>query len=75
MWHHVLHFNLELLMNYDIVISFSKLRHSSLELKSAFSVKALHHIRQIAQETSGDVTHTLGKQPAVLRAFRQKLSR
>ncbi|KAJ9684606.1 hypothetical protein PVL29_016866 [Vitis rotundifolia] len=48
---------------------------SSKLVAQKMTVAALHHIRQIAQETSGDVTHTLGKQPAVLRAFRQKLSR
>jgi hypothetical protein len=37
--------------------------------------KALRHIRQIAQETSGEVVYALGRQPAVLRTFSQRLSR
>lgn len=38
-------------------------------------LKALRYIRQIAQETSGEVVYGLGRQPAVLRTFSQKLSR
>jgi hypothetical protein len=40
-----------------------------------YAVKALRHIRQIAQETSGEVVYALGRQPAVLRTFSQRLSR
>lgn len=39
------------------------------------TIKALRHIRQIAQETSGEVVYALGRQPAVLRTFSQRLSR
>ncbi|XP_068664718.1 homeobox-leucine zipper protein REVOLUTA-like isoform X2 [Aristolochia californica] len=39
------------------------------------SSKALRHIRQIAQETGGEVVYGLGRQPAVLRTFSQRLSR
>jgi len=39
----------------------------------SYSVKALRHIRQIAQETSGEIVYALGRQPAVLRTFSQRL--
>lgn len=42
---------------------------------SIFLVKALRYIRQIAQETSGEVVYGLGRQPAVLRTFSQRLTR
>jgi hypothetical protein len=38
-------------------------------------IQALRHLRQIAQETSGEVVYALGRQPAVLRTFSQRLSR
>ena len=40
-----------------------------------FLLQALRHVRQIAQETSGEVQYGGGRQPAVLRTFSQKLSR
>lgn len=46
------------------------LNYSFEELK-----EALRYIRQIAQETSGEVAYGLGRQPAVLRTFSQRLSR
>ncbi|XP_004505999.1 homeobox-leucine zipper protein REVOLUTA [Cicer arietinum] len=39
------------------------------------TIAALRYIRQIAQESSGEVTYGLGRQPAVLRTFSQRLSR
>ncbi|CAK8576229.1 unnamed protein product [Lathyrus sativus] len=39
------------------------------------TIAALRYIRQIAQETSGEVVYGLGRQPAVLRTFSQRLSR
>ncbi|CAA2987512.1 homeobox-leucine zipper REVOLUTA [Olea europaea subsp. europaea] len=39
------------------------------------TIAALQYIRQIAQETSGEVAYGLGRQPAVLRTFSQRLSR
>ncbi|KAH6814640.1 Homeobox-leucine zipper family protein / lipid-binding START domain-containing protein [Perilla frutescens var. frutescens] len=39
------------------------------------TIAALRYIRQIAQETSGEVVYGLGRQPAVLRTFTQRLSR
>lgn len=38
-------------------------------------VQAMRHIRQIAQETSGEIQYGGGRQPAVLRTFSQRLSR
>ncbi|CAD5176134.1 unnamed protein product [Musa acuminata subsp. malaccensis] len=39
------------------------------------TIAALRHLKQIAQETSGEVPFGGGRQPAVLRAFSQRLSR
>ncbi|URD89665.1 Homeobox-leucine zipper protein [Musa troglodytarum] len=39
------------------------------------SLVALRHLTQIAQEISGEVPYGGGRQPAVLRAFSQRLSR
>jgi homeobox-leucine zipper protein len=39
------------------------------------TVAALRHVRQIAQETSGEVQYSGGRQPAVLRTFSQRLCR
>jgi len=38
-------------------------------------LQALRHIRQIAQETSGEIQYGGGRQPAVLRTFSQRLCR
>lgn len=35
----------------------------------------MRYIRQLAQETNGEVVYGLGRQPAVLRTFSQRLSR
>lgn len=40
-----------------------------------FILQALRHIRQIAQETSGEIQYGGGRQPAVLRTFSQRLCR
>ncbi|XP_068320891.1 homeobox-leucine zipper protein HOX32-like [Pyrus communis] len=37
------------------------------------TISALRHIRQIAQESSGEIQHGGGRQPAVLRTFCQRL--
>ncbi|CAL9060380.1 unnamed protein product [Musa banksii] len=44
-------------------------------LAQKMTIAALHHLRQIAQETSGEVPYGGGRQPAVLRTFSQRLSR
>ncbi|CAF2290485.1 unnamed protein product [Brassica napus] len=51
------------------------LYESSKILAQKMTVAALRHVRQIAQETSGEVQYGGGRQPAVLRTFSQKLSR
>lgn len=57
---------------YDLTIVF--VIYLSTECTFVF-VKALRYVRQIAQETSGEVVYGLGRQPAVLRTFSQRLSR
>ncbi|XP_073101390.1 homeobox-leucine zipper protein HOX9 isoform X2 [Elaeis guineensis] len=51
------------------------LYESSRVVAQKVTVAALHHLRQIAQEMSGEVVYALGRQPAVLRTFSQRLSR
>ncbi|XP_051183882.1 homeobox-leucine zipper protein HOX10 [Lolium perenne] len=48
---------------------------SSRVVAQKMTTAALRHVRQIAQETSGEVVYPLGRQPAVLRTFSQRLSR
>ncbi|KAL8103312.1 homeobox-leucine zipper protein ATHB-14-like [Apium graveolens] len=51
------------------------LYESSTILAQKMTMASLRHIRQIAQETSGEIKYTGGHRPAVLRAFRQRLCR
>ncbi|CBI30999.3 hypothetical protein AAG906_028927 [Vitis piasezkii] len=51
------------------------LYESSKILAQKTTVAALRHIRQIAQETSGEIQYGGGRQPAVLRTFSQRLCR
>ncbi|KAK1290562.1 Homeobox-leucine zipper protein HOX9 [Acorus calamus] len=51
------------------------LYESSKVVAQKLTIAALHHIKQIAQEISGEVVYNLGRQPAVLRTFSQRLSR
>nr|BAQ19376.1 phabulosa [Sarracenia purpurea] len=51
------------------------LYESSKILAQKTTVAALRHIRQIAQESSGEVQYSGGRQPAVLRTFSQRLCR
>ncbi|XP_020682623.1 homeobox-leucine zipper protein HOX32-like [Dendrobium catenatum] len=44
-------------------------------LAQRMTIAALHHIRQIGYETSGEASYDGGRQPAVLRTFSQRLSR
>ncbi|KAL5565679.1 hypothetical protein UlMin_028843 [Ulmus minor] len=48
---------------------------SSKVVAQKLTIAALRYIRQIAQETSGEVVYSLGRQPAVLRTFSQRLIR
>ncbi|XP_010520372.1 PREDICTED: homeobox-leucine zipper protein REVOLUTA-like [Tarenaya hassleriana] len=51
------------------------LYESSKVIAQRMTITALRYIRQIAQETNGEVVYGLGRQPAVLRIFSQRLSR
>ncbi|KAL4627762.1 hypothetical protein ACB092_05G189500 [Castanea dentata] len=51
------------------------LYESSKILAQKMTVAALRHIRQIAQESSGEIQYGGGRQPAVLRTFSQRLCR
>ncbi|OIW03924.1 hypothetical protein TanjilG_30200 [Lupinus angustifolius] len=51
------------------------LYESAKMVAQKMTIAALRYIRQIAQETSGEVVYALGRQPAVLRTFSQRLSR
>lgn len=51
------------------------LYQSSKVVAQKMTIAALRFVRQIAQETSGEVVYGLGRQPAVLRTFSQRLSR
>ncbi|PSR86593.1 Homeobox-leucine zipper protein like [Actinidia chinensis var. chinensis] len=48
---------------------------SSKVVAQQMTIPSLRYIRQIAQETSGEVVYGMGRQPAVLRTFSQRLSR
>lgn len=51
------------------------LYESSKILAQKMTIAALRHIRQIAQETSGEIQYGGGRQPAVLRTYSQRLCR
>ncbi|KAF5727453.1 putative DNA binding protein [Tripterygium wilfordii] len=51
------------------------LYESSKVVAQKMTIAALRYIRQIAQETSGEIVYGFGRQPAVLRTFSQRLSR
>ncbi|KAL8089849.1 hypothetical protein AgCh_039351 [Apium graveolens] len=51
------------------------LYESSKVVAQKMTIAALRYIRQIAQETSGEVIYGMGRQPAVLRTFSHRLSR
>ncbi|KAG8655252.1 homeobox-leucine zipper protein REVOLUTA isoform X2 [Manihot esculenta] len=70
--HIVDHLNLEA---WSVPEVLRPLYESSKVVAQKMTIAALRYIRQIAQETSGEVVYGLGRQPAVLRTFSQKLSR
>ncbi|XP_044504279.1 homeobox-leucine zipper protein REVOLUTA-like [Mangifera indica] len=70
--HIVDHLNLEA---WSVPEVLRPLYESSKVVAQRMTIAALRYIRQIAQETSGDVVYGLGRQPAVLRTFSQRLSR
>ncbi|XVE79763.1 hypothetical protein DITRI_Ditri14bG0082700 [Diplodiscus trichospermus] len=70
--HIVDHLNLEA---WSVPEVLRPLYESSKVIAQKMTIAALRFIRQIAQETSGEVVYGLGRQPAVLRTFSQRLSR
>ncbi|KAL0417720.1 UNVERIFIED_CONTAM: Homeobox-leucine zipper protein REVOLUTA [Sesamum radiatum] len=70
--HIVDHLNLEA---WSVPEVLRPLYESSKVVAQKTTIAALKYIRQIAQETSGEVVYGLGRQPAVLRTFSQRLSR
>ncbi|KAL3518386.1 hypothetical protein ACH5RR_020975 [Cinchona calisaya] len=70
--HIVDHLNLEA---WSVPEVLRPLYESSKVVAQKMTIAALRYIRQIAQETSGEVVYGLGRQPAVLRTFSQRLSR
>ncbi|KAL2938351.1 Homeobox-leucine zipper protein REVOLUTA [Bienertia sinuspersici] len=70
--HIVDHLNLEA---WSVPEVLRPLYQSSKVVAQKMTIAALRYIRQIAQETSGEVVYGLGRQPAVLRTFSQRLSR
>ncbi|XP_021745941.1 homeobox-leucine zipper protein REVOLUTA-like [Chenopodium quinoa] len=70
--HIVDHLNLEA---WSVPEVLRPLYQSSKVVAQKMTIAALRYIRQIAQETSGEVVYSLGRQPAVLRTFSQRLSR
>ncbi|PPD66660.1 hypothetical protein GOBAR_DD36466 [Gossypium barbadense] len=69
--HIVDHLNLEA---WSVPEVLRPLYESSKVVAQKMTIAALHYIRQIAQETSGEVVYGPGRQPAVLRTFSQRLS-
>ncbi|POO01238.1 Octamer-binding transcription factor [Trema orientale] len=70
--HIVDHLNLEA---WSVPEVLRPLYESSKVVAQKITIAALRYIRQIAQETSGEVVYSLGRQPAVLRTFSQRLIR
>ncbi|BFG34424.1 hypothetical protein CerSpe_206980 [Prunus speciosa] len=70
--HIVDHLNLEA---WSVPEVLRPLYESSKVVAQRMTIAALRYIRQIAQETSGEVVYSLGRQPAVLRTFSQRLIR
>ncbi|KAL5764059.1 hypothetical protein ACOSP7_016404 [Xanthoceras sorbifolium] len=70
--HIVDHLNLEA---WSVPEVLRPLYESSKVVAQKMTIAGLRYIRQIAQETSGEIVYGLGRQPAVLRTFSQRLSR
>ncbi|CAI0453008.1 unnamed protein product [Linum tenue] len=70
--HIVDHLNLEA---WSVPEVLRPLYESSKVVAQKITIAALRYVRQIAQETSGEVVYGLGRQPAVLRTFSQRLNR
>ncbi|KAF8100452.1 hypothetical protein N665_0224s0035 [Sinapis alba] len=70
--HIVDHLNLEAWSVPDVL---RPLYESSKVVAQKMTISALRYLRQLAQESNGELVHGLGSQPAVLRTFSQRLSR
>uniref|UniRef100_A0A7N1A2J1 Uncharacterized protein n=1 Tax=Kalanchoe fedtschenkoi TaxID=63787 RepID=A0A7N1A2J1_KALFE len=70
--HIVDHLNLEALSVPEVL---RPLYTSSKLVAQKMTIAALRYARQVAHETSGEEVYSLGRQPAVLRTFSQRLSR
>ncbi|KAL0713566.1 hypothetical protein Bca4012_020544 [Brassica carinata] len=70
--HIVDHINLE---GWSVPDVLRPLYESSKVVAQRMTIAALRYIRQVAHETNGEVVYGLGRQPAVLRTFSQRLSR
>ncbi|CAH2065370.1 unnamed protein product [Thlaspi arvense] len=70
--HIVDHINLE---GWSVPDVLRPLYESSKVVAQKMTITALRYLRQIAHETNGEVVYELGRQPAVLRTFSQRLSR
>nr|BAC22514.1 homeobox leucine-zipper protein [Zinnia elegans] len=70
--HIVDHLNLEA---WSVPEVLRPLYESSKVVAQKMTIAALRYIRQIAQESSGEVVYGVGRQPAVLRTLSQRLSR
>ncbi|KAL3632363.1 Homeobox-leucine zipper protein ATHB-14 [Castilleja foliolosa] len=70
--HIVDHIDLDLLNVPEVL---RPLYESSKILAQKMTIAAFRHIRQIAQETNGEIQCNGGRQPAVLRALSQRLCR
>ncbi|CAH8357154.1 unnamed protein product, partial [Eruca vesicaria subsp. sativa] len=70
--HIVDHINLEA---WSVPEVLRPLDESSEVIAQRMTIAALRYIRQVAHETNGEVVYGLGRQPAVLRTFSQRLRR
>nr|BAJ34255.1 unnamed protein product [Eutrema halophilum] len=70
--HIVDHLNLEAWSVPDVL---RPLYESSKVVAQKMTISALRYIRQLAQESNGELVYGIGRQPAVLRTFSQRLSR
>ncbi|TYJ41814.1 hypothetical protein E1A91_A03G046100v1 [Gossypium mustelinum] len=70
--HIVDHLNLEA---WNVPEVLRPLYESSKVIAQKMTIAALRYVKQIAQERSGEVVYSMGRQPAVLRTFSQRLSR
>jgi len=56
-----------------LIYIFDSVNIYELKFLNLLYIQALRHVKQIAQESSGEVHYGGGRQPAVLRTFSQRL--